>query len=62
MKIAVNREKCPQTHKCRNVKACPQGAVKQESGSLPQINEELCTLCGRCVKLCPKGAFEIVNV
>lgn len=61
MKLVVNREKCPQNHKCPSIAVCPQGAITQKDPySLPEINEELCILCGKCMQFCPKGPFEKV--
>ena len=28
--------------------------------ALPEVNHELCRLCGKCMRFCPKGAFEII--
>ncbi len=59
MKIIVNETKCPQNHKCPSMVVCPMGAITQENiYSLPVVDEEKCILCGKCMKFCPKGAFE----
>ena len=60
MKVIINKDKCPQNHKCPSIKVCPKNAITQkDSQSLPQINYDLCILCGKCMKFCPKGAFEM---
>lgn len=59
MKLIVNEKKCPHNHKCPSVKFCPKGAIQQkDKHTLPEINDDLCILCGKCIKRCPKGAFE----
>lgn len=59
MKLIVNENKCPQNHQCPSIPVCPKGAITQaDIHSLPEINENLCVLCGVCMKFCPKGAFE----
>lgn len=60
MELTINKEKCPQNHTCPSIKVCPKGAISQKDmHSLPAIDKELCILCGKCIKFCPKGAFEI---
>jgi len=60
MKLIVNKKKCPQNHKCPSIPVCPKGAITQKDiNSLPEVDEQLCILCGKCMKFCPKGAFEI---
>ena len=62
MKIIVNARKCPQNHKCPAIAVCPEGAIRQRGiFSLPNIDEKLCIMCEKCVKSCPKGAFEKVE-
>ena len=59
MKLIVNKEKCPQNHKCPSIAVCPKGAITQKDiYSLPEIDGEKCILCVKCMKFCPKGAFE----
>ena len=59
MKLVVNKDKCPQNHRCPSVGVCPKEAITQEDiYSLPVIDEELCVLCGKCMRFCPKGAIE----
>lgn len=62
MKIIVNQNKCPQNHKCPAILVCPKEAITQkDKSSLPVINQEKCVTCGKCLQLCPKGAFEKVQ-
>jgi Fe-S-cluster-containing hydrogenase component 2 len=61
-RMTVVSKKCPQSHRCPMAMACPQGAVSQtDMFSLPVVDKDKCVLCGECVRLCPKGAFEIEN-
>lgn len=40
------------------VASCKFGALKLENG-VPVIDEEKCTACGACARICPKGLFKI---
>lgn len=44
--------------KCQ--KACPAGAIKVENFKAT-VNPELCTLCGQCADVCPKGVILITH-
>ena len=60
--ITVNAEKCPQNHKCPSMAVCPQGAISQKDiYALPQVDQEKCVSCGKCIRYCPKGACEKVG-
>jgi Fe-S-cluster-containing hydrogenase component 2 len=42
----------------KHIAICPKGAVSQEGiYSLPKVDMDKCIKCGKCVKLCPKGAI-----
>ena len=59
MKITVNKEKCPQNHRCPSIAVCPVKAISQKDiNSLPVIDQNLCIACGKCMRFCPKDAFE----
>ncbi len=59
MKLLVNKDRCPQNHKCPSIAVCPQGAITQkDTYALPEVDVEKCVLCGKCIEHCPKGAFE----
>ena len=59
MKLVINRNKCPQNHKCPAMTVCPKDAITQKDNfSLPVIDENKCIVCGKCIRFCPKGAFE----
>ena len=61
MRILVNEKKCPQDHKCPAIAVCPKQAIAQaDIFSLPVIDEKACIVCGKCIRFCPKGAFEKV--
>lgn len=40
-------------------KVCDQNAISMDSHGLPVVTPELCTACGDCVDVCPKGLFSI---
>lgn len=62
MKLVVDENKCPQDHWCPAMRVCPKQAISQENKfDLPVIDQEKCIVCGKCIKFCPKGAFEIVK-
>lgn len=45
---------------CRDV--CAFGAITMNQNDLPIVNEDKCTTCGECVRVCPKGLFSIQPV
>ncbi|RMF14498.1 MAG: quinol dehydrogenase ferredoxin subunit NapH [Gammaproteobacteria bacterium] len=55
------REKCDDCMAC--YKACPEPQVikipLKDIGAEPVIRDPACTLCGRCVDVCPENVFEI---
>lgn len=55
--IQVISERCPQNHLCPAIKACPQGAISQDSSLAPHIDKLKCTDCGICLRYCPQGVF-----
>lgn len=40
--------------------ACPFDALHMGSDGLPEVDEEKCTACGKCVTACPRGLFTIL--
>jgi len=38
---------------------CEPGAIRMSDLDLPIVDEALCTACGECVEICPKGLFEL---
>ncbi len=59
MSIAIVNQRCPQNHPCPSVHYCPTGAIKQSGYAAPTIDEGKCINCGRCLMMCPYGAFQI---
>ncbi len=61
-KIKVIETRCPRNHPCPVVRACPHNAISQKNMfSAPEIIEENCANCGKCVRLCGYGAFQVDN-
>ena len=56
--IHLNKKICPHDHICPLIKACPVGAISQDSEGFPVINHNLCIECGKCVRKCPMKAME----
>lgn len=57
MKILVDKNKCPQDHRCPAIKVCPVDALKQDGFALPYADMDICTKCGKCIKYCPTRAI-----
>lgn len=57
MQITVNKNLCPQNHRCPSIRVCPVGAIEQSGNGLPTIDQEKCIQCEKCVKFCPMGAI-----
>ena len=56
--ITIDKNRCPQNHRCPSIKVCPVGAISQEGFGLPVINQEICIECGKCIKFCPMRAIQ----
>ena len=56
--ITVDKNRCPQNHRCPSIAVCPVGAISQEGFGLPVINQEICIECGKCIKFCPMRAIQ----
>mgnify|MGYP001252782743 FL=1 len=62
MKLVVNAQRCPQNHRCPSIAVCPQKAISQKTVfSLPVVDEKACVVCGKCIRYCPMGAFQMVK-
>jgi len=61
MAINVKVERCPQNHPCPSLRVCPTGALSQKGYAAPTVDKEKCIDCGKCVKYCPKRAFELLK-
>lgn len=57
MKIIVEKRRCPQNHPCPSVRVCPVNALIQVGFSAPEVDENKCIKCGKCVKFCPMRAI-----
>jgi len=59
--IKVYEDRCPKNHHCPVVRICPAGAIQQKNiFSAPEIDAEKCTKCGKCVRYCGYGAFQVL--
>ncbi len=56
--ITIDKNRCPQNHRCPSIKVCPVGAISQEGFGLPVVNQEICVECGKCIKFCPMRAIQ----
>lgn len=56
--ITVDKNRCPQNHKCPAIKVCPVKAISQKDFELPVINNNICVECLKCIKFCPMGAIK----
>lgn len=60
MSIAtISKERCPQDHPCPALPHCPAEAIVQQGHKAPEIDAEKCIACGKCVEICPRGAFKL---
>lgn len=57
--LKVIKFRCPQNHPCPSVRVCPVGALTQKGFGAPEIDQEKCILCGKCVRYCPMGAIQL---
>ena len=56
MALVIDKNLCPQNHKCPMISFCPMEAITQEGFSLPVIDSDLCIECGKCIEVCGKKA------
>lgn len=57
--LGVDQVRCPQNHPCPAVRVCPVGALKQTGYKAPDIDQEKCIACGKCVRYCPMRALSL---
>lgn len=55
--IKINMEKCRGCKVCQVVEACPIKIATMKDGKV-FVDQALCNNCGRCLNVCPFGAFE----
>ncbi len=58
--IKINKDICPQDHRCPAIKICPVDAISQNEFDLPIIDNEKCIECKKCIQYCPLKAIYIV--
>ena len=64
MKIAkIDKNACDKSPFCPVKRVCPVGAITQKGGFLkagtPEVDEEKCIGCGKCVTVCPMRAVSM---
>lgn len=59
MKMQVIKHRCPQNHPCPSVRVCPVDALSQQGFSAPDVDQDKCIECGKCVRFCPMGALSL---
>lgn len=57
--LTVSKVRCPQNHKCPAVRVCPVNALTQNGFSAPEVDQEKCVRCSKCVRYCPMGAIKL---
>jgi Fe-S-cluster-containing hydrogenase component 2 len=58
--ITIDKNRCPQNHRCPAIKACPVNAISQKDFELPIIDNTICIECKKCIKFCPMRAIQQV--
>ena len=59
--ITIDKDRCPQDHRCPSIAVCPVGAISQKGFELPTIDQGLCVECGQCINFCPKKAIQKIT-
>ncbi|MEG0919683.1 MAG: 4Fe-4S binding protein [Anaerovoracaceae bacterium] len=55
--VLINMDKCRGCKVCQIVKSCPIKIATMKDGKV-FVDQSLCNNCGRCLNVCPFGAFE----
>jgi len=59
MTVSFDPKMCDLNPFCPAAKACPSGALHVDRKTYrPKFDSELCTSCGACLSMCPRGAVE----
>ena len=62
MGLVIQKELCPQNHKCPAIRVCPVEAFSQQGTTVPSVDPEKCIACGKCTEACPTGALKMADV
>jgi len=55
----IDPARCDRSPACPARRVCPQGAVSRSGWGPWEIDPQLCTGCGACIRVCPTGAISI---
>jgi len=58
--ITIDKNRCPQNHRCPSIRVCPVNAISQIDFELPIINNTICIECKKCISFCPMRAINEV--
>ena len=58
-KMVVKTARCPQNHPCPSIRVCPTGALTQKGFKAPDVDQDKCIHCAKCVRYCPMGALAL---
>ena len=58
-KLVVLKHRCPQNHPCPSIRVCPVNALSQTGFNAPDVDNDNCVKCGKCINYCPMKALTL---